>query len=358
MDKQAIRLLMIIDKFEVGGTETYVSAVVEEMLKRNLTVFVAGKKGSLLSKFQSIGCTTYTNMRNPSRFESWIRKHKINIINAHHETTGVLGSRLSKKLKIPFVFTIHGTYYPRSLISRVMKGCDERSAVVSVSLPVKKWLEEKNISSIVIPNGINTTQFTYRKNKELLNKLNIPQRSKVLLYVSRLEDEKGDICKLFVRAAQRYMDTRDNVHVIVVGGGPDLNSVRKQAARKHDQRIHVLGERLDTASLFSISDVVVGTGRVALEAMSCKRPVIAIGSKGIFGILRPENFKEAWKYYFGDHRAKQTVHSRRIELLIASALRSSKSSAQLGKEGREFVIAKFNISAIVDKLMTLYNSIL
>lgn len=357
MGKQAIRLLMIIDKFEVGGTETYVSAVVEEMLRRKIAVYVAGKPGSLLSKFKAIGCPTFTSIRNQAKLERWITKHKINIINAHHETTGVLGSHLSKKLKIPFIFTIHGTYYPRSLIKRVMKRCDERKAVISVSFPVKKWLEEKDISSIVVPNGINTEQFIYSKNKKLLEQIGIPRKSKVLLYVSRLEDEKGDVCKNFIRAAQRYMDKDSNVHVVIVGGGPDLNSVRKLAAKKHAQRIHILGERLDTVSLFSISDVVIGTGRVALEAMSCKRPVIAIGSKGVFGIVKPENFNVAWKYYFGDHRAKQTADTKRIQRLIDVALHSKESSVIWGVAGREFVKNKFHISSITDKLLSVYQKI-
>ncbi|MBD7968550.1 glycosyltransferase [Paenibacillus gallinarum] len=352
---EAIRLLMIIDKFEVGGTETYVSAVVEELLRRKIAVYVAGKPGNLLSKFKAIGCPTFTNIRNQEKFERWIVKHKINMINAHHETTGTLGSQLSKKLKIPFIFTIHGTYYPRSLINRVMKKCDERKAVISVSFPVKKWLEEKNISSIVIPNGINTEQFIYSKNRELLKQLGIPRKSRVLLYVSRLEDEKGDVCKDFIRAAQRFMDKEADVQVVIVGGGPDLNSVQKLAAKKHAQRIHILGERLDTVSLFSISDVVIGTGRVALEAMSCKRPVIAIGSKGVFGIVKPENFNVAWKYYFGDHRAKQTADTKRIERLIGAALRSKKTSAVWGDAGREFVKNKFHISGITDKLLAVYH---
>lgn len=357
MKDKAIRLLMMIDKFEVGGTETYVSAVAEEMMQRNISVYVAGKPGSLLQKFKAMGCSTYTKIRNRAKFERWIIKHKINIINAHHESAGVLGSRLSKKLKIPFIFTIHGTYYPRSLISRAMKSCDHRKAVISVSIPVKKWLEERNISSIVIPNGINTEIFSYRKNSGLHKKLGIPRKSKVLLYVSRLEGRKAGICKNFIRAAQHYMDTRSDVHVVVAGGGPHLNSIRKLAAQKHSRRIHILGERLDTVPLFSISDVVVGTGRVALEAMSCKRPVIAVGIKGIFGIVKPDNFNMAWKYYFGDHRAKQSADTQKIQRLIAVALRSQNTSARWGKKGRKFVKQKFDISTIVDKLISEYKSL-
>ena len=357
MEKQAIRLLMIIDKFEVGGTETYVSAVVEEMLRRKIAVYVAGKPGTLLTKFKAIGCPTFTNIHNQAKFERWIAKHEINFINAHHETTGILGSHLSKKLKIPFIYTIHGTYYPRSLISRIMKRCDKRKAVISVSIPVKNWLKEKNISSIVVPNGINTELFIYRKNKKLLEQIGVPRKSKVLLYVSRLEDEKGDVCKKFIRAAQFYMDKELDIHVVIVGGGPDLSSIRKLAAKKHRERIHILGERLDTVSLFSISDVVIGTGRVALEAMSCKRPVIAIGSKGVFGIVKPENFNVAWKFYFGDHRAKQTADIGRIQRLIAASLRSKKASVVWGDAGRKFVKNKFHISGIVDKLLSIYHTI-
>ncbi|MGC5772480.1 glycosyltransferase [Paenibacillus pabuli] len=356
MRKPTLRLLMIIDKFEVGGTETYVSAVAEEMEKRGVSIYVAGKRGSLLSKFRALGCPIFTKINDRQRLEQWITKHKINVINAHHESTGILGSALSRKLSIPFVYTIHGTYYPRALITKIMKRCYSRNTVISVSWPVKKWLEEKNIQSVLIPNGINTQHFRYNRNQQLLSRLGISSRAKVLLYVSRIEDEKADICKDFLRAAQRYMDTAPNVHVVVVGGGSGLNSVKKLAAKKHNNRIHVLGERLDTSSFFSISDVVVGTGRVALEAMSCKRSVIAIGTKGIFGIVKPDNFKLAWKYYFGDHKAKQTLEISKIESLIRTALRSKKSSKTWGEAGREFVMKQFNISGIVDRLLTLYHS--
>ncbi|NEU60021.1 glycosyltransferase [Paenibacillus sp. ALJ109b] len=356
MKKPTLRLLMIIDKLEVGGTETYVSAVVEEMGKRGVSIYVAGNRGSLLSKFRALGCPIFTKINDRQRLEQWIIKHKINVINAHHESTGIIGSALSRKLRIPFVYTIHGTYYPRALITKIMKRCYSRHAVISVSWPVKKWLEEKNIQSVLIPNGINTQHFRYNRNQQLLTQLNIASKSKVLLYVSRIEDEKAEICKSFLRAAQRCMDSSPNMHVVVVGGGPGLNSVKKLAARKHSNRIHVMGERLDTSAFFSISDVVVGTGRVALEAMSCKRPVIAIGAKGIFGIVKPDNFKLAWRYYFGDHRAKETLEISKIENLIRTALRSKKSSKNWGEAGREFVKKQFNISGIVDKLLSLYQS--
>jgi L-malate glycosyltransferase len=73
MVKNRVRLLMIVDKFEVGGTETYVLAVVEQLLKKRVYVCVAGKYGILKKKFVSLGCPVYTEMKNQRKLEQWIR---------------------------------------------------------------------------------------------------------------------------------------------------------------------------------------------------------------------------------------------------------------------------------------------
>ena len=44
--------------------------------------------------------------------------------------------------------------------------------------------------------------------------------------------------------------------------------------------IYVIGARYAVLSYYLESDLVIGTGRVALEALSCERAIIATGSKG------------------------------------------------------------------------------
>ena len=51
------------------------------------------------------------------------------------------------------------------------------------------------------------------------------------------------------------------------------------------------------------ADCVVGTGRVAIEAIACKKPVFAAGNNGYFGLLNCDNIENAWRVYFGDHKS-------------------------------------------------------
>ena len=65
--------------------------------------------------------------------------------------------------------------------------------------------------------------------------------------------------------------------------------------------IHYMGRQIDVAKYYLASDVIVGSGRVALEGMACNKPVIATGNNGYFGLITESNFDELWKLYFGDH---------------------------------------------------------
>ncbi len=57
----------------------------------------------------------------------------------------------------------------------------------------------------------------------------------------------------------------------------------------------MLGARTDVNRILADSDLVVGVSRVAMEAMSCARPVILAGPQGFGGLLEPDRvgrFKE------------------------------------------------------------------
>src|SRR5690606_23594512 len=61
------------------------------------------------------------------------------------------------------------------------------------------------------------------------------------------------------------------------------------------------GFRRNIPELLSMADVVVPTGRSALEALACGKPVIAIGRAGLHGLITVDNWEQAVKTNFGDH---------------------------------------------------------
>lgn len=349
---------MILDAFDIGGTETYVLSITRELLKHGISVFVAGKDGSLRNEFDLPDCEIFNDVNDEIEFENWIKKHQINVIHAHLESSAKQAIKLSNKLGIPMIYTIHGTYYDRLKLRKMIDGCKIKPIMISVSLPVQKWLRKEDISSILIPNGIDTREFKYIKIKNLRNELGIPEKSLVVLYASRLEDEKYKICKLLLQGTKDDLLKKiPNLHLIVAGDGKRANRIQKWIREKSkSDRIHYVGKCLDMSALYSISDCVIGSGRVALEAMACQRTVVAIGSAGMFDIVTPSKFGKAWKYYFGDHKSIRPFNQKVIVSLVKTTLRSRDKWKKWGKAGRLFIKKYFKIDKVVEQLLEIYES--
>jgi len=348
-----IRVLMMLDAFDIGGTETYVLSITQALLDRNVSVFVSGSPGPLEKKFRRLSCKVTTAVNRKSRFEAWIVKNRINLIHAHFQTSGKYAIDLSKKYRIPLIFTFHGTYYDGSLFQKLLAS-SAQPKTVSVSAPVQAWLAKKGIASTVIPNGIDMHEY-YAMPTDLRATLGIPESSRVVLYASRLEDRKYKICKrLLIAFKKELLQKFPDVYLLVAGGGEKTGHIVKRIKTISSERIRYIGNRTDMAELYSMSDYVVGTGRVALEAIACERPVIAIGSKGTLGLVQPSNFRKALRSHFCDHKGHLPLSQTHISKAVRSALQSIFPTRRGLRAMRKQVQNLFEVSRVTNHLLEIY----
>jgi glycosyltransferase involved in cell wall biosynthesis len=364
MSEKKPRILMTIDAFHVGGTETHLLSITKELLRQGIPVVVmASKSGALSDEFLSLGCPVYIGFneskKSKEKIRQIIREHNVNIIHSH-DLTACLVHPIAKELGIPQIYIMHGIYLiPDNLL-------DLHSIhFVSVSPPIYDWLQSIGISSTLIPNGIDLKEYTFVENSQLRRDLNIPEGAPVVLYVSRLGDaRKSEICKLFLEASIQLRNERfPSLHIVVAGESinkthlqPLISLVESAHSSSNEKFIHMLGKRRDLPELYSIANCVVGTGRVALEAMACERVVIAVGYDGFFGIVRPKTFNKAWLYYFGDHKSIRPYTSDRIAADLKRVLLSPSRQTRWGKQGRDFIAQNFEIESVVNQLLGLYSS--
>lgn len=185
--------------------------------------------------------------------------------------------------------------------------------------------------------------------------MNIPPKAKVILYCSRITRHKARICMLLIKAC-RDLKLKDipNLHVIIVGNGSQLKDIKNMAASIHssckEEFIHFTGEQQNVKDYYALADYVVGTGRVALEAMACERPVISCGNLGYFGEVNSNNFQQAWECYFGDHAAKK-ASSQAIIYRDLRNLHQSSIGVQTGRELRKLVLEHFDSKKIYYRLL-------
>ncbi|MCR8633015.1 glycosyltransferase [Paenibacillus radicis (ex Xue et al. 2023)] len=355
LDDQEVRVLMMLDAFDIGGTETHVLSLTQALLEQGVSVYVAGDSGPLESKFRMLSCKIYNYKIHSQKFEDWIRINKINVIHAHMESSGIYAMQLCRKLNIPLIYTIHGIYYNDSVLSKLLLKYSIKPTIISVSIPVQKWLEKKGLYSSYIPNGIDTKEFSVKKS-DLREQLDIPEHSKVILYASRLEEKKYEICKLLLMACeQNVFEAFPDVRLLIAGGGMNAEEINTYINQTNSlKRIQYIGNRNDMSDLYSTCDYVVGTGRVALEAISCECPVIAIGTMGTFGLVTPDNFRKAMRYYFCDHKSYLPLEQNSITKAVIEGLCLKEQDIHWSKKMRREVIKRMEISIVTTEIIQIY----
>jgi len=143
----------------------------------------------------------------------------------------------------------------------------------------------------VIYNGVNLELLKRRsKNSKLTrDKLNIKTNDFVIINVAKVEFKTKNQ-QFLVKAFEKLNKKFDNIKLIFVGDGPDLNKLKK-LCENHKEKIYILGERNDVPELLNISDVFVlpsfreGLPISVLESMTVGVPVIANNVGSILEII-------------------------------------------------------------------------
>jgi len=368
------RILLVIDALYVGGTETHVLGLAKELMKNNVFVSIAARKeGSLLSSFEDLKCPIHhidfprtLNLEEKheqelvKKIEEIIEIENITLIHSHQTPSGYLAGKAAKNKKIATVFTVHGTYYPNDEIRKILKFTD---SVICVSPPLCNYIKSFGVENpYLVPNGVNLKEYERdtKKTADLRKELNIPEDSIIVVYASRISWAKANVCSIFLRACKDLkLKLFPNLHVVIVGGGDRLGDIQNlaQMIEKmcNDSFIHIVGEQKNMHTYYSIADSVVGTGRVALEAMASEKPIIAVGNHGYYGIVNKGNINEAWDHYFGDHSSKSACSRVNLRNDLKKLLLAKEQLILYGKEARKIVEEKFNIQKVVIDLLKIYS---
>ncbi|PWW02834.1 glycosyltransferase involved in cell wall biosynthesis [Paenibacillus cellulosilyticus] len=373
MTHNRIRPLMVMDSLSVGGTETYVLSLVKTFPSIGVVPVYAGASGVMYDAFVRAGCPihlvglTAEQLMDPERqkqadyaLTQIMRSRKIDLLHIHQTPSGLYAADAARKLGIPVVFTVHGAYYPPDQLQLMKEaGC----TFVSVSPPVQGYLDYQGIPSYLIANGVDFEQYRSEPSAALRAQLNIHEGEKIVVYASRLAWDKAVVCAMLVRAARTIrLSGSTPLHVVIAGSG-NQSAVIAELAEAVNQEcgttfVHLVGSQLQMRDYYNLGDLVVGTGRVALEAMACGKPVLAIGNHGYFGLVDQPVYDEAWQYYFGDHNSKERPSEQLIGAAITEALASADRLEAVGRQGQAWARANFHIRDKALQMKQLYGDLL
>ena len=219
----------------------------------------------------------------------------------------------------------------------VFQNPDDRQTFVD-----HKWVSQDK-SRVIISSGIDIQRFTIT---------NIPQPTIRVLMIARLLWQKGigefmEAAKLLkqegIDAVFELIGEEDPVH-------PDAVEVKWLQAPKQKQYVNYLGYMSDIESALAKTDIFVlpsyreGVPRVILEASACEIPVITTDVPGCRSAIK-SNETGLLVPLKDSHALADAIRT----LIEAPELRK-----KMGKAGREFIQAEFDIHTITQHYLNLY----
>lgn len=303
-------IVTILNSVNIGGTEGYVINLANRLKKENIQLCILTNECFNKELFVFYDIPIYIfDLKNIDKFKNTLSIiPNIMLIQIHMDKDLYLCPMIKSILNVPIIFTIHGIYYSEKIIQSYSNYLDE---IIFVSEYSKKYyselLEKSYIHKyLVIPNGIEISNDIISKKSFLKKALGIDENSIILIYCSRLSYNKSKLALLFLESFKKVIKKNKNVFAIIAGNGNYALSIKNlcQNINKEfndNNKVFFLGNKFNILSYYFESDLIIGTGRVAIEAMSLGKPVISFGSNGHVNIVDNSNIETLVDSNFGDH---------------------------------------------------------
>jgi glycosyltransferase involved in cell wall biosynthesis len=228
-------------------------------------------------------------------------------------------------------------------------------AIVTVSeADRRRWIETTGADPDcvrVIPNAV--TMPPAPRPVDLRAELGLAPGTPLVGCVGLLRAEKAQI--VLVEAAARLRETHPELHVVLVGDGPEQAALEAAiAARGLQDRVLLLGLREDVPGLLGSLDVAVccsdreGIPLSVLEYMETARPIVATRVGGL-----PELIEDGVHGVLVAPRDPAALAGA-----IAGLLGDPAAAAALGARARERSEREFDPAAVVRRLEALYDELL
>jgi len=288
------------------------------------------------------------------------RVKPIDVIHAHAALPcGHAAALLSRRLRIPFVVTVHGldvfntcflggipAAWRRKVSVDVYRAAQ---TVVCISGKVQEILKTgmpSETRSAIVYNGVNPILFS--PDSPAAGPLD-PE----ILVVGNLLRSKGH--ELVLRALANLRASFPKLRCRIIGEGPErarFEALVRDLGIVIEQQVQFVGrqsrsevaEAMRRCSVFVLPSRNEGLGCVYLEAMSCAKPVIGCRGQGIEEVI--EHGKNGW-----------LIPPDGLEELmqgLAGLLGSPETCARIGTAARQTILEKFTLSHQAEHLATIY----
>jgi len=379
-----LKVLQVIPKLGYGGAETGCYDIAHYLPENGCESFIVTSGGELLKfvdkkKVKVIRLPVHS--KNPLLiFINFIALigiilfNNISIVHARSRAPAWSCLLASKVTGRKFVTTFHGTYNFESRFKKFYNSVMVRSDLIiagsnfifsHIKENYKKFIDD-NKKLLVIFRGINVDYFEpstklESDEKKLLKSWEIEKDKKIILLPGRLTSWKGQ--EIFIDAINLVNIELgyEAFYAVILGSDQGRDLYKKKLTRLCEQyritkQIRFIDHCKDMALAYKVSDIIVSAsiepeafGRVAVEAQSMEKPIIASNIGGSNETIVDE--KTGFLFESGNPKSL----SKKILKTISMDEMSLKS---IGIEGRKNIIQKFNVEKMCFSTYSEYKRIL
>jgi glycosyltransferase involved in cell wall biosynthesis len=379
-----LKVLQVIPKLGYGGAETGCYDIAHYLPENNCESFIATSGGELLKfidkkKVKIIKLPLHSKnpfliIINSIALIAVILLNNISIVHARSRAPAWSCWLATKITGRKFVTTFHGTYNFDSVIKKFYNSVMVRSDLLiagsnfifsHIKENYTKYINNKK-KLLVIFRGINVDYFDsttkiYSDEKKLLTKWEIEKDKKILLLPGRLTSWKGQ--EIFIEAINLVNIELgyEAFYAVILGSDQGRDLYKKKLISLVEKfrmikQVRFIDHCKDMALAYKISDIVVSAsiepeafGRVAVEAQSMEKPIIASNTGGSNETI----IDEKTGFLFESGNAKSL--SQKILKVITMDDTLLKA---IGIQGRKNVIQKFNVEKMCFSTYSEYKRII
>ena len=300
-----MRIIYIVKHFHYGGSEKHVRELANIAAQEGHDVLILHNKGA---QTESLNIAVHQRelilkdsalFLNLITFLNIVKEFKPDVIHAHQRYPIFLSSFLRMITGIPVVATIHGKirHDLRSIFSRLFV-----SKVIVVSqnslngANTKPMLKEK---TVYIPNGVNVCS----SGSYIEKKFN-------LIHVSRINPRHFHFLKMLIQDVLPLLNKEIPGFRMKILGGGDCEAQLASMVREYNEKyapsyIDYDGFAIKVSEHLAASELAIGVGRVAAEAMLAGVPVLSMNSQHAGEIITNGNYDILAHSNFVDVSARQ-----------------------------------------------------
>jgi teichuronic acid biosynthesis glycosyltransferase TuaC len=222
------------------------------------------------------------------------RSFHYDVIDAHFAfPEGIAAALLARALRCPFTITLRGNETEHS--KHFLRGAAIRWAIRKAAhvITVSDRLRKVAIAcgadpdrTTTVPNGIDSSIYYPRKQRDILSRFSIPEHVPLILSAGHLIELKGH--HRVIRSLRTLVEAGSPAHLVIAGGPGSRRSFEPSlrtlvADLRLEDRVHFTGhvppeslaQLMSAAAVFVLASSREGWPNVVNEALACGTPVVA-----------------------------------------------------------------------------------